>query len=190
MRSAKKFLMVAAMAVMGIGFGFSQKKEEKIRLELNVADAYFFGLSGHGNTVDLGFEITTNNNMIGARLGVMLRSVDKAWGSDETDDYEINLFPYAGITFSNVCFMIGAIPYYNENLLEAWLPYCGFNWDFDIIPIEPGPSQSIALRIGMDTYLDIVKPTADPMLNFFASLLSISMPKAYIGVNFKFGYGW
>ena len=193
MKSVKKFLLVAILAVIGAGFGFSQEQEqnERIRFELNVADTYFLGLSGHGNTVDLGFEITTHNNRLGARFGVMLRTTDNDWQMKENDEYEIKLFPYAGISFFNGCFMVGMIPYFNEeDQLNAWLPYCGFNWDFDIIPIKPGSGKSIALRIGTDAYFDMVEPTKDPVFNFFTSLIYMAVPKVYLGVNCKFGCGW
>ena len=187
MKNVKKCLLATVLVVFGMGFGFSEELDENIRFELNVSDSYFLGVSGHGNTVDLGFEITTLNNRLGARVGLMLRSTEKDF--ENTDRHALVLHPYAGRSIFNGCVMIGAIPYFEDGLLLCWMPYFGFNWDFDIIPIKNGSALSVALRIGTDTYIDVVEPTKDPLFNAFTSFFVSMVPKAYIGVNFKFGYG-
>lgn len=186
MNQIKKIFTVAVVALVSFAPVFAKEDlNENLRVELNVADFGFFGVTA-GNTTDIGVDITSKNNKLGGRVGVMVR---ESWllGGD-AKDVTVSWNPYIGFDFFNGCIMGGAIPFSNSDGTVSWAPYVGFNWDFDVLPVKNGLSNSMAIRVGTDWYFDVVKSDS-AAVSVLGSLFSAIVPKVYVGLTYKLGYG-
>lgn len=187
MKIFKKIILSSLFSVVLCGAGFSKEAlDEKFRVEMNLSDFAFFGITA-GNTTDFSVDLTWLNNQIGARFGIMARESWLLGDSIQNVDFSWN--PYAGITFANGCLMGGAIPYFNNDGTVSWSPYVGFNWDFDVIPVKPGLSNSLAIRAGIDYYISNQRST-DTAGQIAGVLLSAIIPKVYVGLTYKLGKGF
>ena len=176
------------MAVVFAGFTlcsvFSKEVlDENLRFELNVSDTFGTRMVNFSNCTDLGVDITSKNNTLGGRVGVMVR---ETWmiGS-ESVAFGFSLNPYIGFSFFNGCLMGGALFYPEASLC---VPYVGFNWDFDVIPVKNGFSHSFAIRVGVDWY-PVYVGSGDAATAIVGTILGSMIPNFYVGGTYKFGRG-
>ena len=198
MKAGKKLFISALFVFLAAGIAFPKETEaldENFRIEFNASDYIFGGFSliglttTVGNTTDLGVDITTLNNRLGVRLGVMLRESYIMGITGNPGNFELTWNPYIGINIFNACVIAGSIYYKTEDgFTQPFLPYFALNWDFDLIPLKNGHSSSLALRVGSDFYIDLVD-NDDPEESIIVLLASAFTPKFYVGLTYKIGYG-
>lgn len=189
----RKISAAVLLAALCSTFVFAREKivlDEDMRVELNVSDVIFTGLT-QGTTFDVGCDLTWKNNMVGVRLGVMAREsflISQSGGvSNWGTQFSFN--PYLGVTFAKGgCLMGGVLPIISEEGVQA-APYIGFCWDFNVIPIKNGLSNSLAIRVGADWYPDVFQ-NEDGVTTGLVALFSVIIPKVYVGVTYQLGKGW
>ncbi len=187
MNCFKKVVLVISLAlVAGLGFSKEELNEDR-RVELNVSDAVFAGVFTFGTTQDVCLDFTGCNNRFGLRLGVKTREIWEYTDMGKGMTFYWN--PYIGLDIFNGCLMVGLVP---TKFMDgmAFPPYFALCWDFDVIPIKNGLSNSLAIRVGAEYYCDVFDSTSDALFNVFATFLKSCFPKFYVGVTYKFGCGF
>ncbi len=181
----KKFIAIVLVSFISIGLAFSKESEpldENFRYELNISDTLFAGIFSYGNTTDVGMDFTWLNNRLGFRVGAMVRE-SMYYGKNKLN---VSWNPYVGFSFFNGCVMAGASPWGSSDDVVTWMPYFGFNWDFDVIPVKNGFSNSLAIRVGTDVYIDLYDHES---LESLVYAIFSFMPRLYVGVTYKIGAG-
>ena len=186
MKTIKKLICTPLVACFVVGFGFSKEKlDENLRFELNVSDSFYTRILSFGNMTDIGVDITSLDNNLGGRLGLIVR--ETVITSSNGNGVTLSLSPYIGITFLEGACLMGGVVFY-PGLVDSVGPYLGFNWDVDLIPVKPGLSNSLALRLGVDWYIELYN-TGDGATDAFASICSVLFPNVSVGLTYKLGYG-
>lgn len=184
MKTMKKFAVLALAACFAVGTAFSEKTlDEDIRFELNVSDSIGTRIINVNNTTDIAFDISGLEDSLGGRLGFMVRETFITDG--DGIGFGLLLCPYVGFNFNGGCISFGGL-YYPE--LNGWSPYFGFTWDFDLIPVKNGLSHSLALRTGMDWYVNYHN-SDDAASAVFGTIFGSLIPNMYVGLTYKIGYG-
>lgn len=189
----KKFMSLLVSLFGTFCFAFSEEiisietisgktESSKIRLELNISDCGFIGAS-YGNLTDVSFDVKTKNNKLGGRVGFIFR---EAWLMSSPDNFGFNFTPYVGFDFFNGCLSAGIVPFKNDDGIGGCSPYVGINWNFNIFK-ENIRLHDFSLRVGADWYLDMLVATKTKRAAMENLLFSI-IPKAYVGVNYKFQF--
>ena len=190
MKAIKKIITMSLVAFFSMGICFAKEElDENLRFELNVSDSLFTKIICSGNMTDIALDITSVNNKVGGRIGIIARETffsDK----DNTLGFNFTLNPYIGFNFFGGCIM-GGVTFYpgtGTGMTSGVSPYIGFNWDFDIIPIKNGLSHSMAIRVGTDWHFSVIN-SKDAATAIFGTLFSVILPNFSVGVTYKFGYG-
>ena len=194
MKCIKKLIFALVLAVVACLPTFAKEElDETHRIELNASEYVFGGFFDYGVMHDLAIDFSWLNDSFGLRFGVMTR---ESWNFEsselDSDDYgmKFSWCPYVGVNIMNGCITVGFLPdetQYGDLLLA---PYCGLNWDIDLVPVRPGVSHSLALRMGLDMYMDPVNVGDDFLLSLICTFLKSSLPRGYVGLTYKFGCGF
>ena len=194
MKCIKKLIFALVLAVVACLPTFAKEElDETHRIELNASEYVFGGFFDYGVMHDLAIDFSWLNDSFGLRFGVMTR---ESWNFEsselDSDDYgmKFSWCPYVGVNIMNGCITVGFLPdetQYGDLLLA---PYCGLNWDIDLVPVRPGVSHSLSLRMGLDMYMDPVNVGDDFLLSLICTFLKSSLPRGYVGLTYKFGCGF
>lgn len=187
----KLFLLFIAMTGFAAGL-FAQENNEKVRLDIVTGDSISTNLISTVNNTNLGIRLGLNNNKIGILAGGMIRegfcTADIEYGFPL--DFYFCVNPYVGIELWNFE-LLGGLTISPDNEI---FPYLSAAYNIDLIKPTEGFTDRLSLKLGVEYFMDMFKgeygSTKDSLGAAAVDVLSLMIPKASIGIQYTFGWGF
>jgi len=193
----KKFICILAALAALTSVAIAQENDsEKVRLDLVVADTISTNIVSTVNNTNLGIRIGLNDNKVGLLAGGMIRegfcTSDLQYGFPV--DYYISANPYIGVELWNTE-ILGGIIFLGGG---DFAPYVSAAYNFDLIKPTTGTSDRLSLKLGLEYFFDqyqgkhgVHKDAENAGVGAAAvDVLSLIIPKASIGLQYTFGWGF
>lgn len=171
--------------------------DKSIHIDLN--DALFYNILTAGNQTKLTFRALFANNIVGFGAGVNVAEqlyLDNLQSSNPDYFLQLIIAPFAMFCLFDLDLYFGLTPSLIEtnNDTLPFLPYFGAQYTFPLIRTnKKGVCNNLTLRIGLEWY---VTADPDPTANnagqaaesIFGSLFATILPKAFLGLGYRFSY--